>query len=87
LRDPKSGMPRERVSFLGSFFPLPKTKADADATRDPRKSIAERYPSRDDYLQKFTAATSKLADDRFLLRDDIEALTRRGADEWDFMTK
>jgi hypothetical protein len=31
LRDPKIGMPDERVSFLGSFFPLPKTKADAEA--------------------------------------------------------
>jgi hypothetical protein len=87
LRDPKSGMPKERVSFLGSFFPLPKTKQDADATHDPRKSMAERYESRDDYLRKFSAAAMKLADERFLLREDLDALTKRGADEWDFVTK
>jgi predicted DNA binding CopG/RHH family protein len=80
-------MPTERVSFLGSFFPLPKTKSDADADHDPRQSIAERYQSRDDYLQKFSAAAYKLADDRFLLRDDIESLKNRGADDWDLITK
>lgn len=87
LRDPKSGMPRERVSFLGSFFPLAKTKADAAAARDPRKPIAERYQSHDDYLTRFSAAAKKLADDRFLLPDDIESLTKRGAEEWDLVTK
>ena len=80
-------MPRERVSFLGSFFPLPKTNSDAAAAHDRRKPIAERYQSRDDYLQKFSAAAKKLADDRFLLQDDIQALIKRGADEWDFVTK
>ena len=87
LRDPKSGMPKERVSFLGSFFPLPKTKSDADAAHDPRQPIADRYQSRDDYLQKFSAAAKKLSDDRFLLPGDVDALTKRGADEWDFVTK
>ena len=83
LRDPKSGMPKERVSFLGSFFPLPKTKSDAD----PRRSIAERYQSRDDYLQKFAEAAKKLAADRFLLSEDVDALIKRGGDEWDFVMK
>src|SRR5436190_3259212 len=85
LREPKSGMPTERVSFLGSFFPLPKT--NSDAAHDPRKSIADRYQSRGDYLQKFYAAAKKLAADRFLLQDDIQTLIKRGADEWDFVTK
>jgi len=85
LRDPKSGMPKERVSFLGSFFPLPKTKSDA--AHDPRKPIADRYQSRDDYLQKFSTAAKQLAHDRFLLPDDIDSLTKRAADEWDLVTK
>ena len=80
-------MPRERVSFLGSFFPLPKTDSAADAAHDRRKPIAGCYQARDDYLQKFSAAAKKLADDRFLLQDDIQALIKRGADEWDFVTK
>jgi hypothetical protein len=87
LRDPKSGMPKERVSFLGSFFPLPKTKSAADAAHDPRRPIADRYSSRDDYLQKFSDSARKLAADRFLLSEDVDALIKRAGDEWDFVTK
>ncbi|MEY2497831.1 MAG: hypothetical protein QOD12_1387 [Verrucomicrobiota bacterium] len=87
LRDPKSGMPKERVSFLGSFFPLPRTKSDADAAHDPRKPIAGRYVSREDYLTKFSDAARRLAEERFLLAEDVGALVKRGADEWDLVTK
>ena len=85
LRDPKIGMPDERVSFLGSFFPLPKTNADAEAAGDPRQPIAERYSSREDYLAKFSAAAEKLAHDRFLLQEDIPALLTRAGEEWDYV--
>jgi Alpha/beta hydrolase domain len=83
LRDPKTGMPKERVSFLGSWLPLPKAKG-ADDSRTP---IAERYSSREDYLKKFTDAASKLVAERFLLKDDADSLVKRGGDEWDFVTK
>jgi hypothetical protein len=87
LRDPKSGMPKERVSFLGSFFPFPKTKSDAEAAHDPRKPISERYPTRDDYLTKFSDTARKLAADRLLLSEDVDALAKRGSDEWDLVTR
>jgi alpha/beta hydrolase family protein len=87
LRDPKTGMAGELVSFLGSWFPLPKTRADAEANGDPRLPIAERYQSREEYLKKISDAASKLADDRFLLKEDVEALVRRGGEEWDFVTR
>ena len=87
LRDPKIGMPNERVSFLGSFFPLPKTKADAEAAGDPRAPIAERYPSREEYLRKFEEAAAEFAAEGFLLEEDIAALVARGGDEWDYVTK
>ncbi|MFN2476239.1 MAG: alpha/beta hydrolase domain-containing protein [Chthoniobacterales bacterium] len=87
LRDPKTGMPNERVSFLGSFFTLPKIKADAGAAGDPREAIAERYPSREEYVGRFREAAKKLADDRFILCEDVDALVARGGDEWDYVTK
>lgn len=83
LRDPQTGMAKERVSFLGSWLPLPKTKSEGDS----RTPISERYPSREEYLKKFSAAANKLARERFLLQEDIEALIKRGGDEWDFVTK
>jgi hypothetical protein len=51
------------------------------------KSIAERYSSREGYLKKFTEAANKLVEERFLLKEDIDALVKRGGDEWDFVTK
>jgi hypothetical protein len=87
LRDPKIGMPNERVSFLGSFFPLPKTRGDADASGDPRQPIAERYSSREEYLKKFSDAAEKLANDRFLLKEDVDALIKRGGEEWDYVAQ
>jgi hypothetical protein len=83
LRDPKTGMPNERVSFIGSYLPLPKTKND-DAG-DARTPITKRYTSREDYLSKFRDAANKLAADRFLLPEDVDALVSRGGDEWDWV--
>jgi hypothetical protein len=87
LRDPKIGMPNERVSFLGSFFPLPKTQADADAAGDPRMSIADRYPSREEYLKRFSDASRKLVEERYLLEEDIDALVTRAGEEWDYILR
>jgi hypothetical protein len=80
-------MPNERVSFLGSFFPLPKTKADAEAAGDPRQSIEERYPSREEYLRKFEEAAAELAAEGFLLEEDVAALVARGGEEWNYVTR
>jgi hypothetical protein len=87
LRDPTTGMAGERVSFLGSWFPLPRIKINAEASGDPRGPIAERYTSREEFLIKFSGAASKLAEDRFLLTEDVDALVKRGGEEWDFVTK
>lgn len=87
LRDPKTGLSDERVSFIGSYLPLPKTKSEAEAASDPRNSIAARYSSREDYLKKFRAAADKLATDRFILPEDVGSLVRRGGEEWDWVMK
>ena len=87
LRDPKTGMPKERVSFLGSYFPLAPIRSTAEEAGDPRAPIEERYKSREEYLQKFSEAANKLTDDRFLLKEDLEAVVRRAAEEWDFAAK
>ncbi|MFL6588751.1 MAG: alpha/beta hydrolase domain-containing protein [Chthoniobacterales bacterium] len=85
LRDPKTGMANERVSFLGSWLPLPH--GNEHEPNDPRRTIPDTYSSREDYLKKFNAAANKLSDERFLLKEDVDALVKRGGDEWDFVTK
>ena len=87
LRDPTTGMAAERVSFLGSWFPFARSRSTAEEAGDSRRPLDERYKSRDEYLQKFSEATNKLVGDRFLLKEDADALVRRGGEEWDFVTK
>jgi hypothetical protein len=85
LRDPSIGGDAERVSFEGSFLPFPKTAAKREQNRDPRKSIAERYGSREEYLEKFAKATDELIRQRWILPEDREGLLKRSAEEWDFL--
>ncbi len=83
LRDPSIGAPDQRVSFLGSFIPFPKTIEEREHSADPRPSIAERYASREQYIEKFTAAAQKLIHERFLLQEDLPAIVARGQREWE----
>jgi hypothetical protein len=85
LRDPTTGAPEERVSFLGSYIPFAKTVADRKATGDPRLSIEERY-SREDYLTRYNQAIEDLIRQRWILPEDAASLKEEGAKEWDYAT-
>jgi hypothetical protein len=87
LRDASIGAPGERVSFEGSYIAFPKTAAQRLATHDPRKSIAERYANREDYLNRYGAAVDGLVKRRWVLEEDRAALIQRGQQEWDEATK
>ena len=87
LRDASIGAPGERVSFEGSYIAFPKTAAQRLATHDPRKSIAERYANREDYLNRYGAAVDALVKQRWVLEEDRAALIQRGGQEWDEATK
>ncbi len=87
LRDPSIGAPEQRLPFEGSFFPFPKDAAARQKSGDPRKSIAERYASREIYLQKFAQAADELIHQRWILPEDRAALLQRGSEEWDFLTR
>ncbi len=84
LRDPATGAPEERVSFLGSWIPFAKTAAARKATGDPRLSIEERYSSREDYLSRYNKAVDDLVRERWILPADAPALQQQGAKEWDY---
>lgn len=82
LRAPSIGAPEQRISFLGSFLPFSTTAADREKTGDPRPSIAERYRSREEYMGRFSEAAQRLVRERFLLKEDLEAILQRGEREW-----
>ncbi len=85
LRDPKIHAPQQRVSFEGSFLPFPPTAVDRIANHDPRKSIAERYGGRDDYLRRYADAVDGLIRQKWILPEDRDALLLQGAKEWDLL--
>jgi hypothetical protein len=87
LRSPDIGMSSEKVSFVGSFIPFAKTAAERQKSGDVRLSIAERYPSREQYMKRFTTATQNLVKQRWLLPEDANAVNQRGAQTWDLVTR
>jgi hypothetical protein len=83
LRDPSIGAPDQRVAFEASYLPFPKTAAERQRSRDPRKSIAERYDGRSDYVTRYARAVDDLVKQRWLLEEDRALLLRRGELDWD----
>ncbi len=87
LRDPSIGASDQRVSFEASYLPFPETAAEREKTGDPRKSIAERYPDRDDYMARYKNAVDGLVRERWILEEDRDAVIHRGEQEWAEATK
>jgi hypothetical protein len=83
LRDPSIGAPEQREAFEGSYLAFPKTAIAREKSGDPRKSIAERYSSREDYLDRYGKAIGTLVKERWILEEDRGALLSRGVAEWD----
>ena len=72
VRGPDMGQATLMIGLTGSTIPLPPTKAARLASGDPRKSIEERYASKEDYLGKVEAAAKALVAKGFLLQEDVE---------------
>jgi Alpha/beta hydrolase domain len=70
------------VNLLGSAVPLAHTKAEREARRDPRKSVEERYSSRDGYLASARQVEEALVKDRLLLADDLPQVMKRVEEQW-----
>jgi hypothetical protein len=77
----------EMANLAGSYISFPKTRAERERTGDARRSIEERYPSKDDYLKRVDAAAKQLVADRYLLSSDLPRIHKRPAAEWDTLAK
>jgi hypothetical protein len=87
LRAGERGAPSEIAEFYGSTFPLTKTKEARAAAHDPRLSIAERYASREEYLQRVNTAADELIRRRFVMRQDRAFVVERAAQLWEALAK
>ena len=87
LRDPSIGAPDQRISFEGSYLPFAKTAEERKKKGDPRKSIAERYAGRQEYLKQYEQALDELIRQRYVLQEDRDALLKLGEQEWELVSK
>lgn len=67
---------RER-SLSGGYIPFPRTKAEREASGDPRLSIEERYASTTDYFAKAAEKAAALVKARLLLPTDAVRLLQQ----------
>ena len=63
------------------------TKEEREARGDPRPSIAERYPSRDAYLEQVRQAAQQLVEDGYLLAEDLGVLVDQAAERFDVFAR
>jgi hypothetical protein len=87
LRHPDIGGAEQLLVFAGATIPFPRTRAEREASGDPRPSIAERYASRAAYLELVRQAALALARDGYLLADDVALSVAAGARLWDHFTR
>ena len=87
FRNASVGGANQLYPLLGSYIPFPATAAKRQESKDPRASIAERYASREVYLDRVQKAGTKLVSDRYLLSDDLQILVKRAGEHWDLLTK
>lgn len=83
LRHPEIGGDSQPLMFAGGTIPFARNAAERAASDDPRPSIAERYPSRQNYLERVRAVAESLVSERYLLDQDVERCVAQAAKLWD----
>lgn len=73
-RHPETGAPEQILDYKGATHPFPRTRAERDATGDPRPAIDERYPDLAAYLAQVRAHAEALIAQGYVLADDLETL-------------
>lgn len=87
FRAPAIGNPGEIYHLLGSYLPFATTVRDREARGDPRRSIEERYRTRDDYVARVRSAAADLIRGRYLLGEDLDDVMDRASAHWTYATR
>jgi len=82
FRAPSTGGAEQIVFLLGSSIPLPKTAAERAAKHDPRKSVAERYASKQVYVDLVHGVADRLVRSGYLLPEDVQHTVERADAYW-----
>jgi hypothetical protein len=87
VRHPEIGGAGQTLSLLGSTLPFPASRAERQASGDPRLSIEERYASQDDYLEQVRQAAETLVQQGYLLAEDVPTVTAHAAQRYDLFQR
>ncbi|MFC2163806.1 alpha/beta hydrolase domain-containing protein [Acidobacteriota bacterium] len=79
LRGPDRPAPGTLERWAGSAWPFPLSAEDRMNSGDPRLSILERYPTKEDYLAKVTKCLLELKRQKFLLDEDVTYLLEQAS--------
>jgi hypothetical protein len=87
LRHPEIGGAEQMLYFAGATLPFPATPAERRASGDPRRSIADRYRSRDEYLARVRDAALALVAERYMLEEDVDLSLAFAGRMWDLWAR
>lgn len=82
-RHPDIGGGEQNLRTAGASIRFARTKAEREASGDPRPSIAERYGSRQAYQAAIRTEAEALARGRYLLREDIDEVVDYAGQRYD----
>ena len=77
LRAPAIGQPDALLGLAGGIIPFQNTRADREASGDPRRSVEERYASFGAYLAEVMRAGEALVADGYLLDEHLADIKTR----------
>ncbi len=83
FRTPQIGSADQLNGEAGSIYPFARTRADRSPA-DSRRSIEERYTSREQYLGKVVAAARQLIAERLWLAEDLPELIDQAGIQYDW---
>ena len=74
-------------TLVGSTMPFPATREAREAIGDPRLAIAERYASREAYVEQVRKATEALIQARYLLAEDLDEIISQAGQHYDLVSR
>jgi hypothetical protein len=83
LRHPEVGGAGHYIPLAGAVVPFSRTEEERSRLNDPRRSIEERYASRQQYLEMVRAAAEELVAERYILEEDVERFVAGAGQRWD----
>jgi hypothetical protein len=84
-RSPGMGSADQFLGEAGSMYPFARTRAQR-AVGDSRRSLEERYASRDEYLGKVAVAGRQLINERLMAAEDLAEVIEQAAAQYDWVS-